>query len=63
MFRTRVLPIFEAGGLKCTVIETQYRGHATEIVNGLHPSSCDAIIGVGGDGTIFEILQVQPFLH
>lgn len=59
MFRTKVLPVFEAGGLMCTIFETKYRGHATEIVKELHPSSCHAVIGVGGDGTIFEILQVR----
>jgi diacylglycerol kinase family enzyme len=58
VFRTRVLPILEAGGLVCTVHETKHRGHATEIVKGLLPAECDVIVGVGGDGTVFEIVQV-----
>lgn len=50
--------MLEAGGLLCTVHDTSHRGHATEIVKGLQPAACDAIVGVGGDGTVFEILQV-----
>eukprot|EP00884_Botryococcus_braunii_P011795 jgi/Botrbrau1/20616/Bobra.113_1s0042.1 len=57
VFRTQVLPILEAGGLECIVHETKHRGHATEIVKELQSAACDAIVGVGGDGTIFEILQ------
>jgi diacylglycerol kinase family enzyme len=61
VFRTQVLPILQAGGLECVVHETKHRGHATEIVKKLQSAACDAIVGVGGDGTIFEILQVDLY--
>lgn len=53
--------IFKAAGLIVTVRETQRAGHATEIVRSLQLDQCDALITVGGDGTVFEALQVmQP---
>lgn len=50
--------IFIAAGLRMTVKETQRAGHATEMVRGLELDQCDALITVGGDGTVFEALQV-----
>lgn len=50
--------ILQAAGLVVTKRETQQAGHATEIVQGLPLDSCDAIVTVGGDGTVFEALQV-----
>ena len=41
-----------------TVSQTHHRGHATEIVRQLPIGSCDALVTVGGDGTVFEALQV-----
>lgn len=51
--------ILKAGGLSVTVRETQRAGHATEIVRSLQLDQCDALITVGGDGTVFEALQVM----
>ena len=53
--------IFKAAGLSVTVTETQRAGHATEMVQSLKLDCCDALITVGGDGTVFEALQVMPF--
>lgn len=50
--------IFKAAGFSMSVKETQRAGHATEMVQGLHLGHCDALITVGGDGTLFEALQV-----
>ena len=56
--------ILKAAGLSVTVRETQRAGHATEIVRSLQLDQCDALITVGGDGTVFEALQVmQPCAH
>lgn len=52
--------IFKAAGLSVTVRETQRAGHATEIVRSLQLDQCDALVTVGGDGTVFEALQVMP---
>ncbi|KAL3160513.1 hypothetical protein ABBQ32_010818 [Trebouxia sp. C0010 RCD-2024] len=49
--------IFKAAGFSMSVKETQRAGHATEMVQGLHLGHCDALITVGGDGTLFEALQ------
>ena len=53
-----VQTIFQAAGLQLTVKETERAGHATEMVQELAISSCDALLTVGGDGTVFEALQV-----
>ena len=53
--------IFKAAGMNVTVKETQRAGHATEMVQNLQLGHCDALITVGGDGTVFEALQVMPF--
>lgn len=50
--------IFKAAGLSMSVKETQRAGQATEMVQGLDLGQCDALITVGGDGTVFEALQV-----
>ena len=50
--------ILQAAGLIVTVRETQRAGHATKIVKHLRLDTCDAIVTVGGDGTVFEALQV-----
>ena len=51
--------ILKAAGLSVVVKETQRAGHATEIVRSLQLDQCDALITVGGDGTVFEALQVM----
>lgn len=50
--------ILQAAGLEVTVKETEHPGHATDIVRQLALDSCDAVVAVGGDGTVFEALQV-----
>ena len=54
-----VQTILKAAGVIVTVHETQRSGHATHIVQALQLDSCDAIVTVGGDGTVFEALQVK----
>ena len=49
----------EAAGFQLDVRETQGPGHATEIVREVQLEVFDAVVAVGGDGTIFEILQVR----
>jgi|LauGreStaDraftv2_3_1035109.scaffolds.fasta_scaffold111286_2 sphingosine kinase len=55
-----LLPILREGaGLEVTVHETKRRGHAAEVVSGLDLSTTDLIVLVGGDGTVYEGLQVS----
>ncbi len=37
--------------------ETQYHDHATEIVKHLDLNDCDTLVSVGGDGTMYEVLN------
>ena len=57
-YSTAVQTILQAAGLDVTVKETEHPGHATDIVRQLALDSCDAVVAVGGDGTVFEALQV-----
>jgi hypothetical protein len=55
----RVASIFEeaSGLLEFEVKETKYRGHAHEIIS-QHPlESYSGVVSVGGDGTLFEVLN------
>lgn len=37
------------------IIHTQYKGHATELAREYAARGCDAVIAVGGDGTVNEV--------
>ncbi|KAK9805531.1 hypothetical protein WJX72_003548 [[Myrmecia] bisecta] len=56
-FAKVVQPIFDAAGLVVIVHQTQHAGHATELAQQLDLAGCDALVMVGGDGTVFEALQ------
>jgi YegS/Rv2252/BmrU family lipid kinase len=45
---------FEQHHLKVEVLRTQYRGHATELVNTLPQNA--TILSLGGDGTLHEVM-------
>ena len=62
-FSKHVRPILEAAGFHLDFRETKGPGHATEIVKEAHLETVDAVVAVGGDGTIFEILQVSICSH
>ncbi len=54
-----LLPILrDAAGLRVTVHETVSRGHAERLVKALDLTDVDMLAFVGGDGTVFEGLQV-----
>ena len=60
MVSETLLPILRDGaGLKVTVHETKRRGHAAEVVSDLDLSRVDLVVYVGGDGTVYEGLQVR----
>lgn len=40
---------------ECEIIQTKYSGHGTEIAKKSHNAAYDAIIAVGGDGTVREV--------
>ena len=54
--------MLQAAGMHTEVLETRHAGHATEIARKLDLSQSSALVMVGGDGTVHEVLQVgrQP---
>ena len=46
-----------SGGIKIDVVETNARGHATELARQAYNSGRTKFISVGGDGTSFEIIN------
>lgn len=52
-----VIPRFEAAGIEITIRETEYAGHAREIVQTVDFKDLDGFCAVGGDGTMHEIIN------
>ena len=55
-----VQPALGAAGVQQTLHVTERAGHATELAAGMDLTGCDAIVFMGGDGTVHESLQVHP---
>jgi YegS/Rv2252/BmrU family lipid kinase len=53
----KVKPIFEASRAELFIIETTFAGHAKELANQLDLTKYDGFIGIGGDGTLHEIIN------
>ena len=53
----KVEPFFEASGTDLFIIETTFAGHAKELANQLDLTEYDGFIGIGGDGTLHEIIN------
>ena len=53
----RVKPIFEEAGVELDIVETEYAGHAREVIQGLDLQGEDAFCAVGGDGTMHEVIN------
>ena len=61
-YRNNVKPMFTAAGLSLIEHTTTHAGHATAIVQQLQLQGLRAVVLVGGDGTVWEALQVMmPF--
>ena len=59
----KVKPVFDAEGAELFIIETTFAGHAKELANQLNLSSYDGFIGIGGDGTLHEIINGMLSRH
>jgi len=59
----RVKPLFEAKGIELFVVETTFAGHANELANQLNITEYDGFIGLGGDGTLHEIINGMLSRH
>ena len=60
IYRSVVQPVWEAAGLAVTVTTTQAAGEAVHIGKQLDLATCDVLVALGGDGTLYELLQVGP---
>jgi sphingosine kinase len=58
-----VKPLFEAEGIELFVVETTFAGHAKELANHLNITEYDGFIGIGGDGTLHEIINGMLSRH
>lgn len=60
MFEQQIVPVLEdAAGMSVTQLVTQHAGHASELLASLNLSAVDLVVVVGGDGTVYEGLQVS----
>lgn len=50
-------PRLAEAGVEVALHQTERAGHATEIARGLDTEGVDAIVSVGGDGTLHEVIQ------
>ena len=53
----KVRPIFDKSGVHVDVLQTEYAGHARELANTLDLSGYNGLCAIGGDGTLFEIIN------
>ena len=53
----KIKPLFDSAGVKLFIIETTFSGHAKELANHLDLTSFDGFIGIGGDGTLHEVVN------
>ena len=53
----KVRPIFDKSGVHVDIIQTEYAGHANELANTLDLSGYSGLCAIGGDGTLFEMVN------
>ena len=52
-----VKPIFDKSEVHVDIIQTEYAGHANELANTLDFSGYNGLCAIGGDGTLFEMVN------
>ena len=52
-----VKPIFEKSEVHLDILQTEYAGHANELANTLDFSGYNGLCAIGGDGTLFEMVN------
>ena len=53
----QIKPIFDSNNIILEVIETKHAGHAKELANKKPINQYDGLLGIGGDGTLNEIIN------
>jgi len=51
------IPLLEAKGIQSEVLTSLYSGHVIDLVQQIDLSKFDGIVAVGGDGTLFEVIN------
>ena len=57
LFKKNLKPSLDANGLLYELIETQYAGHATEVVHQKDFSDIGGVVTISGDGLVHEVLN------
>ena len=52
-----VRPVFHDKGVELTILETEYPGHAQEMINTMDFEDIDGFCAIGGDGTFHEVVN------
>jgi len=52
-----VKPIFDKSEVQVDILQTRYAGHANELANTLDFSGYNGLCAIGGDGTLFEMVN------
>ncbi|MFL3014710.1 MAG: diacylglycerol/lipid kinase family protein [Candidatus Neomarinimicrobiota bacterium] len=53
----KIKPIFIDKGAEIDIIQTEYAGHAVQLAKNLDLSGYDGLCAIGGDGTLFEMVN------
>ncbi len=53
----RAAPLLEKQGIQCDVLASEFPGHAIQLAQEFDPLKYDGIVAVGGDGTLFEVVN------
>jgi len=53
----KVKPVFSKSNVEVTVLHTEYAGHAFDFANTLDFDGYDGLCAIGGDGTMYEIIN------
>ena len=52
-----VKPVFDKSEVHVDILQTEYAGHANELANTLDLSGYNGLCAIGGDGTLFEMVN------
>ena len=52
-----VKPVFDKSGVQLDILQTEHAGHARELASTLNLSGYDGLCAIGGDGTLFEMVD------
>ena len=53
----KVKHVFDKSNIKLNVFHTEYAGHAFDLANSLDYSNYDGLCAIGGDGTMYEMIN------